>query len=153
MPTKVYGIYGKTTVEINLPVGKASLPLLFERGCLDRKNYRPASYITSNKAVQDMIEDSPYFGRMIKLVKVYGYDKAPEEKVAAPKKTATPKPVAKSEPEEEEPVLTEYPDVTTKEQLIAVVKAQGAKANILADEAKIKKFVANKGLSFPNYQF
>ena len=47
--TKVYGIYGKTTVEINLPVGRATLPLAFTRGCLDRKNYRPASYITNKK--------------------------------------------------------------------------------------------------------
>lgn len=151
MSTKVYGIYGRTTVELNLPVGKASLPLVFERGCLDRKNYRPACYITSKKAVQDMIEDSPYFGKMIKLVKVYGTNN-PSREEAAPKK-APAKPVKKAEPVEEEVIPTEYPDVTTKEQLIAAVKAHGAKANILADEAKIKKFAANKGLSFPNYQF
>lgn len=149
MSTKVYGIYGRTTVEINLPVGKATLPLVFERGCLDRKNYRPASFITSKKAVQDIIENSSLFGRMIKLVKVYGND-APEE--AAPPKKAPAKPVKKAEPVQEA-APTEYPDVTTKEQLIAAVKAHGAKANILADETKIKKFIDNKGLSFPNYQF
>ena len=70
--TKVYGIYGRTTVEINLPVGKATLPLTFERGCLDRKNFRPATFITSKKYIQDMIENSPLFGGTIKLVKTYG---------------------------------------------------------------------------------
>ena len=150
MSTKVYGIYGKTTVEINLPVGKATLPLTYERGCLDRKNYRPASFITSEEAVQDIIESSPLFGRMIKLVKTYG--NAPQEEAVTPKK-APANTVRKAAPAVEEAVPTEYPEVTTKEQLIAAVKAHGAKANVLADEAKIKKFIENKGLSFPNYQF
>ena len=149
MSTKVYGIYGKTTVEINLPVGKATLPLVFERGCLDRKNYRPASFITNKKYIQDIIESSSFFGGMIKLVKVYGND-APEEPEAEPAPKKAP---AKAAAVEEEVVPTEYPDVTTKEQLIAAVKAHGAKANVLADEAKLKKFIATKGLSFPNYQF
>jgi len=149
--TKVYGIYGRTTVEINLTVGKATLPLVFERGCLDRKNYRPASYITSKKYIQDMIESSPLFGGMIRLVKTYGNDAAEEKAAPAPKK-AVSKPVQAPEPEEEI-IPTEYPDVTTKEQLIAAVKAHGAKAGVLADEAKLKKFIQTKGLSFPNYQF
>ena len=149
MSTKVYGIYGKTTVEINLPVGKATLPLVFERGCLDRKNYRPASFITNKKYIQDIIESSSFFGGMIKLVKVYGND-APEEQEAEAEPKKAP---AKAAAVEEEVVPTEYPDVTTKEQLIAAVKAHGAKANVLADEAKLKKFIATKGLSFPNYQF
>lgn len=151
--TKVYGIYGKTTVEMNLPVGKATLPLVFTRGCLDRKNYRPASFITNKKSIQDMIESSPLFGRTIKLVKVYGAEAAQEEEATpapAPKK-AVSKPVQAPEPAEEKP--TEYPDVTTKEQLIAAVKAHGAKAGVLADDAKLKKFIETKGLSFPNYQF
>ena len=147
--TKVYGIYGKTTVEINLPVGKATLPLVFERGCLDRKNYRPASFITSKKYIQDIIENSRFFGKTIRLVKTYGSDAPKEEVKPSPKKAAT-KPV---EEPEAEIVQTEYPDVTTKEQLIAAVKAHGAKAGVLADEAKLKKFITTKGLSFPNYQF
>ena len=152
--TKVYGIYGKTTVEINLPVGRATLPLAFTRGCLDRKNYRPASYITNKKSVQDMIESSPMFGRTIKLVKVYG-NEAPKEEAPAPapkKAAAKPAPAPKPEPEAEA-VPTEYPEVTTKEQLVAVVKSLGAKANVLTDDAKLNKFITTKGLSFPNYQF
>jgi len=149
--TKVYGIYGRTTVEINLPVGRATLPLVFERGCLDRKNYRPASYITSKKYIQDIIENSPYFGKTIRLVKTYGKE-APEEVAAPAPRKAAPKPV-KAVEEETEVIPTEYPDVTTKEQLISAVKAHGAKAGVLADEAKLKKFIATKGLSFPNYQF
>lgn len=149
--TKVYGIYGKTTVEINLPVGKATLPLVFSRGCLDRKNYRPASYITNQKPVQDMIESSPLFGSTIRLVKTYGSDTTKKEAAPAPKK-AVSKTVQAPEPEAEA-VPAEYPDVTTKEQLVAVVKSLGAKANILADDAKLKKFITTKGLSFPNYQF
>ena len=151
--TKVYGIYGKTTVEINLPVGRATLPIAFTRGCLDRKNYRPASYITNKKSIQDMIESSPMFGRTIKLVKIYGNDTPKEEAAPAPApKKAVAKPAAAPEPEQEE-APKEYPDVTTKEQLVAVVKSLGAKASILADDAKLNKFISTKGLSFPNYQF
>lgn len=151
--TKVYGIYGKTTVEINLPIGRATLPLAFTRGCLDRKNYRPASYITSKKSIQDMIESSPLFGRTIKLVKIYGNDTPKEEAAPAPApKKAVAKPAPAPEPEQEE-APKEYPDVTTKEQLVAVVKSLGAKASILADDAKLNKFISTKGLSFPNYQF
>ena len=151
--TKVYGIYGKTTVEINLPVGRATLPLAFTRGCLDRKNYRPASYITNKKSIQDMIESSPMFGRTIKLVKIYGNDSSKEEAPALAPKKAVAKPAPAPEPEEKVEMPTEYPEVTTKEQLVAVVKSFGAKAGVLADEAKLKKFIATKGLSFPNYQF
>lgn len=151
--TKVYGIYGKTTVEINLPIGRATLPIAFTRGCLDRKNYRPASYITSKKSIQDMIESSPLFGRTIKLVKIYGNDTPKEEAAPAPApKKAVAKPAPAPEPEQEV-VPKEYPDVTTKEQLVAVVKSLGAKASILADDAKLNKFISTKGLSFPNYQF
>lgn len=149
--TKVYGIHGKTTVEIKLPVGKATLPLVFTRGCLDRKNYRPASFMTSKKYIQDMIESSPLFGKTIKLVKAYGKDE-PAEKVA-PKKAKVAIKETPAVEQEEVPEIAEYPDVTTKEQLIAVVKSHGAKATVLADEAKLKKFIASKNLSFPNYQF
>lgn len=151
MPTKVYGIYGKTTVEIKLPVGKATLPLVFTRGCLDRKNYRPATFLTNKKAVQDMIENSALFGGAIKLVKVYGAEE-PAEPAPKPAAKQAAKPAPKEEPAKEA-APTEYPEVTTKEQLIAAVKAHGAKAAVLADETKLKQFIDHKGLSFPNYQF
>lgn len=164
--TKVYGIYGYTTVEINLPVGKAVLPLTFERGCLDRKNFRPATFITNKQYIQDMIENSPMFGSTIKLVKTYGeglvQQTTPASKPASTSKTtgekttsAAPKGGAKGKADKpaEGDKTKEYPDVTTKEQLIEVVKSLGAKADVLVDDAKLKNFISKKSLVFPNFSF
>lgn len=165
--TKVYGIYGYTTVEINLPVGKAVLPLTFERGCLDRKNFRPATFITNKKPIQDMIENSSMFGKTIKLVKTYGENSVQQRATPASKRASTNKtnsenvvpaaPVedaaAKADKPAEEDKTKEYPDVTTKEQLIEVVKSLGAKADVLVDDAKLKNFISKKSLVFPNFSF
>lgn len=160
--TKVYGIYGYTTVEINLPVGKAVLPLTFERGCLDRKNFRPATFITNKKYVQDMIENSPMFGSKIKLVKTYGEGLVQQAAPASKPKTTTEKPApaapkggtkGKEDKPAEKDKTKEYPDVTTKEQLIEVVKSLGAKADVLVDDAKLKNFISKKSLVFPNFSF
>lgn len=142
MATKVYGIPGKTTVEIKLPVGKAILPLLFEHGCLDRKAFKPATYITNKKVIQDIIENSKYFGKTIKLIKSYGNDQP-----AAP---AAPKAAApKAEPDE--PKVFE--DVTSYDQVIAILKGFGVKATQLRTPELVKKVCAARNISFPNYNF
>lgn len=140
MATKVYAIAGKTTVELNINIGKATLPLCFEHGCLDRKNYKPATYSTSNKAIQDMIEGSPYFGKTIRLYKIYNAD-AESETSAAAKSFAKPEPVP-VEPQE-------FPEITTLEEAQAKLKSLGAKATQLTG-AGMKKFMALHKISFPN---
>ncbi len=175
MATKVYGIYGRTTVEINLPVGKAMLPLTFERGCLDRKNFRPATYITSKKYIQDMIENSNLFGKSIKLVKVYGNEPAVEQKsatkaatvkkqsagtqattdkgkkAAETSKAESTEETVSNEPEGNADGITDYPDVTSKEEAIAVLKSLGAKATDFKDEDALPALMAKYKVTFSNF--
>lgn len=171
MATKVYGIYGRTTVEINLPVGKATLPLIFERGCLDRKNFRPATFITSKKYIQDMIENSNMFGKSIILVKVYGNEQAAERKPAkseTKKQTDRTSAASKakevantSKSKEAEDTETgaegnadgtiDYPDVTSKEEAIAVLKSLGAKATDFKDDDALPALMAKYKVTFSNF--
>lgn len=155
--TKVYGIYGRTTVELSIPVGKATLPLLFERGCLDRKNFRPAVFMTSKPAIQDMIENSPLFGSTIVLVRTYGSD---EQKAAPVKEEKKPavirKPArraASGSAGETADDGTAYPDVDSKAAAMAVLKGLGAKADDLLDDDAMKAFMAKENVSFPNFSF
>lgn len=162
MATKVYAISGKTTVELSIPVGKkAFMPLVFDKGQTGRKNFRPATFSTNKKYVQDIIENSPYFGSMIKLYKVYGGSSMPIPKaVASP--LASPEPAApglEDDPQvtpaipaadDATPQVTEYPEVKTKEDAVAFLKARGAKATDLRDNKSLKKFATRIGVAFPN---
>lgn len=151
MATKVYGISGRTTVEIKIPVGKALLPLVFENGSLDRKTYKPATYSTSSKAIQDMIEGSPLFGKTIKLFKVYGSEEEPKPKKVEPEeapaaKTAAAK--AKAKPAED---TEKVAGVSTREEAVAYLKKKGAKATDLIDDESMRAFMAKKNITFDNY--
>ena len=166
MATKVYGISGKTTVEINIPVGRALLPLTFENGSLDRKTYKPATYSTNKKAIQDMIEGSSLFGKTIKLYKVYGSEEPAAKvvaKVAAPAASRRPKPApgkpkpapAPAEPENEDKKEEEVADpsdaVTTREEAMVYLKKNGAKATDLVDDDAMKAYMAKSGITFKNF--
>ena len=170
MATKVYGISGKTTVEINIPVGRALLPLVFENGSLDRKTYKPATYSTNKKAIQDMIEGSPLFGKTIKLYKVYGSEEPAAKvvaKVAAPAAPRRPKPApgkpkpapAPAEPEnedknedkKEEAAADPSDAVTTREEALVYLKKNGAKATDLIDDDAMKAYMAKSGITFKNF--
>lgn len=145
MATKVYGIDGKTTVELTIEIGKAKLPLSFEHGCLDRKNYRPATFSTSDKCVQDMIEGSSYFGKKIRLFKVYGsLDEPAAPAPVKPKKEPVAAPAA--EPEAE---AIDFPEITSLEEAQAKLKSLGAKATQLSGTG-MKKFMAAKNITFSN---
>lgn len=148
MATKVYGIYGRTSVEINLQVGKATLRLEFTGGCLDRKNFRAASHIESRPAIQAMIEDSPLYGNIIKLIKVYGEGAKSAEQESKPVKKAVVKTSEASASE-----ATDYPEVTTKEEAYAVLKSLGAKAVELKDLASFKATMNRLNVTFSNYKF
>lgn len=138
---KVYGIAGKTCANIKLNVGKATLPLDFTKGCLDRKNYRPATFSTEDPTVQAMIEDSPLFGKVITIYRVYG-----TAEPVAPKAIAEAKKEAAIE-------IASFPEVTTFEEAVAKLKSLGAKATNLNSVANMKKYMANKNIEFPNYEF
>ena len=71
--TKVYGIGGQTTALINIPFngGIGHIQCEFRRGVIGRgPNNRPATFATSDEAVQRIIEDSDYFGHRIRLVRI-----------------------------------------------------------------------------------
>ena len=164
MALKVYGIPGRTQAIVQIPVGKAFLTVEFRRG---RQGYgtanRPALYSTRNETEQEMIENSPLFGRTIKLVRVEKVEApvaAPVQKPAAPRKPAAPKKPAPEEPAPGEPeeaapaaelAVEEHPEVTTKEAAVALLKSKGAKATDLTDE-KYLKYAAKIGVSFPNLE-
>ena len=139
---KVYGIHGRTTALIRIPAGsgKAWLELEFRRGRLGLgKSNQAATYSTADPTEQAIIEDSPQFGGLIKLMRVYGEQGAEVAPALATEK-----------PEAVEVTFTEVPEVTTKEQAVAYLKTKGAKATQLRDDEAIKRFAAKIGVSFPN---
>lgn len=135
---KVYGIHGRTQALIKVPCnnGKAWLECEFRHGRIGAGlGNRPATYPTNDVTEQNIIEDSPLFGPLIFLHRVAGAD--------APKTPDTPaKPVGKAEP-----------GVTSKEEAVAYLKANGAKAVNLKDDAAIKKYMEKIGVFFPNFEF
>ena len=134
---KVYGIDGRTTAIIQIPAGDGSawLTCEFKRGRVGTQAYnRPATYSTTDVTEQNIIEDSPLFGRQIQLIRVYdeGGNEASVEAIPGV------------------PAVTEYPDVESKEEAVAFLKAHGAKATDISFNAKIKAYAAKIGVSFPN---
>ena len=139
---KVYGVHGRTTALVRIPAGsgKAWLEIEFKRGRLGLgKSNQAATYSTADPTEQSIIEDSPYFGGLIKLLRVYGREGSEVSPALATEK-----------PEAAEVVLTAVPDVTTKEEAVAYLKSKGAKAVQLRDDEAIKRFAAKVGVSFPN---
>lgn len=114
---------------------------------------------------QSIIEHSPYFGRLIKLIRVssdenpaYQGDAAPakaqaisQEKPSQPKDESTDEKELLPQGDNEAP--TEYPDVKTYEEAIAVLKSLGAKATQMRTIPMTKKLVEKMNISFPNYNF
>lgn len=136
---------------VPISCGRAIINVPFKDGCLDKKQSRPATYSTGDPVMQAIIENSAQFGHRIFLRDTFGIPDAPEAPV-------TPKPVAAPvavEPEEEAaPEAQEYPEVTTFEEAIAVLKGlPGVKATQLRTPASAKKIAAMNAVSFPNYNF
>lgn len=138
---KFYGIYGRTTaiVRIEANKGKAYLECEFTRGNPNPgAHYKPATYVTSSEAEQSIIENSPYFPNVIKLIRIVNNEPA--------------KPVA-AEKSKKSAVAKEYPEVTGRNGAIEILKSLGAKADTLSDDESIKKFMASKKVAFPNFEF
>lgn len=134
---KVYGIHGRTTALIRIPAGKngrAYLECEFGRGRMGvGPANRPATYATTDPVKQAIIEGSPLFGGMIKLIRSYEDE---------PGQTETP--VSKS--------VTEIPGVTSHDEAVAYLKAHGAKATNLTSDSAIRKYMDKIGVVFPNYE-
>lgn len=149
---KVYKINGKTEVHLILesPSGKTKYKIAFTKGNLDPKMLAPATYSTNNPVIQDVIERSNLFGKVIFVEKVYG-DAAPAVPLtpaaSAPKKGGK----GKTAEAAKAPTQKVMEDVRTFAEAAAVLVAEGAPASeIDGTVGGAKKVAKALGISFPN---
>ena len=154
--TKVYSYPGLTAGIITIPVGRTAIKIEFSKGYFDKKLRKPALYSTSDKVEQQIIENSPLFGKRIFLYRTYGQ---PEE-VVEERKVQTPADVPSQTPADapsQAPAVketTEYPEVTTYEDAIAVLKGiEGVKATQLRSRVSAKSVAEVHGIILPNFEF
>ena len=154
--TKVYSYPGLTAGIITIPVGRTAIKIEFSKGYFDKKLRKPALYSTSDKVEQQIIENSPLFGKRIFLYRTYGQ---PEE-VVEERKVQTPADAPSQTPANapsQAPAVketTEYPEVTTYEDAIAVLKGiDGVKATQLRSRVSAKSVAEVHGIIFPNFEF
>lgn len=154
--TKVYSYPGLTAGIITIPVGRTAIKIEFSKGYFDKKLRKPALYSTSDKVEQQIIENSPLFGKRIFLYRTYGQ---PEEVVEERKvQTSVDAPSqAPADAPSQTPAVketTEYPEVTTYEGAIAVLKGiEGVKATQLRSRVSAKSVAEVHGIIFPNFEF
>lgn len=154
--TKVYSYPGLTAGIITIPVGRTAIKIEFSKGYFDKKLRKPALYSTSDKVEQQIIENSPLFGKRIFLYRTYGQ---PEEVVEERKvQTSVDAPSqAPADAPSQTPAVketTEYPEVTTYEDAIAVLKGiEGVKATQLRSRVSAKSVAEVHGITFPNFEF
>lgn len=154
--TKVYSYPGLTAGIITMPVGRTAIKIEFSKGYFDKKLRKPALYSTSDKVEQQIIENSPLFGKRIFLYRTYGQpEEVVEERkvqtsVDAPSQTTADAPSQTQVAKE----TTEYPEVTTYEDAIAVLKGiEGVKATQLRSRVSAKSVAEVHGIIFPNFEF
>ena len=148
---KVYKINGKTEVHLVLesPSGKTKYKIAFTKGNLDPKMLAPATYSTNNPVIQDVIERSNLFGKVIFVEKVYG-DATPTP-VSAPAATSAPKKGKGKAAETKGSELKVMEDVKTIADAASVLTAEGVLAAEIDGTVEGAIKVAKKyGISFPN---
>lgn len=136
--TKVYGIYGRTTAVVRVPVGKgkAFMQIEFSRGVPNAgPNYRPATFATSDPVTQSILEKCSLFGSLYTIYRIVVDTPAVPANAKKPAKAAAPEPME---------------GITTKEEAVEFLKGKGAKASNLKDADSILKFAEKIGVSFPN---
>ncbi len=150
---KVYKINGKTEVHLVLesPSGKTKYKIAFTKGNLDPKMLAPATYSTNNPVIQDVIERSNLFGKVIFVEKVYGDATPTPTPVSAPAATSVPKKgkgkAAESRPSE----MKVMEEVKTIADAASVLTAEGVLAAEIDGTVEGAIKVAKKyGISFPN---
>lgn len=132
---KIYGIHGRTQALIKVPVnnGKAWIECEFKHGRIGAGiANRPATYPTSDITEQSIIENSPLFGHLIFLHRLAAASEVQDEIPAA---------------------AVAVPSITSREEVVAYLKTNGAKATNLKDDAAIKKYMEKIGVFFPNFSF
>ena len=154
--TKVYSYPGLTAGIITIPVGRTAIKIEFSKGYFDKKLRKPALYSTSDKVEQQIIENSPLFGKRIFLYRTYGQPEevVEERKVQTP--ADAPSQTSADAPSQAPAVkeTTEYPEVTTYEDAIAVLKGiEGVKATQLRSRVSAKSVAEVHGIIFPNFEF
>jgi len=154
--TKVYSYPGLTAGIITIPVGRTAIKIEFSKGYFDKKLRKPALYSTSDKVEQQIIENSPLFGKRIFLYRTYGQPEevVEERKVQTP--ADAPSQTSANAPSQAPAVkeTTEYPEVTTYEDAIAVLKGiEGVKATQLRSRVSAKSVAEVHGIIFPNFEF
>lgn len=135
---KVYGIHNRTQAIIKIPAngGRAWLEVEFRHGRIGAgMGNRPATYSTADPTEQFIIENSPMYGRVYKLIRTAGTDD--DAKPAAAKAPSAPK-------------LKAELGITSREDAVAFLKQNGAKATNLKDDESIQKYAAKIGVCFPN---
>mgnify|MGYP007037221384 CR=1 FL=1 len=150
---KVYKINGKTEVHLVLesPSGKTKYKIAFTKGNLDPKMLAPATYSTNDPVIQDVIERSNLFGKVIFIEKVYGDATPTPTPVSAPEATSGPK-KGKGKAAESKPSETKVmEEVKTIADAASVLIAEGASAaEIDGSVAGAIKVAKKYGISFPN---
>lgn len=154
--TKVYSYPGLTAGIITIPVGRTAIKIEFSKGYFDKKLRKPALYSTSDKVEQQIIENSPLFGKRIFLYRTYGQPEevVEERKVQTPADAPSQAPVDAPSQTQVVKETTEYPEVTTYEDAIAVLKGiEGVKATQLRSRVSAKSVAEVHGIIFPNFEF
>ena len=154
--TKVYSYPGLTAGIITIPVGRTAIKIEFSKGYFDKKLRKPALYSTSDKVEQQIIENSPLFGKRIFLYRTYGQPEevVEERKVQTPADAPSQTPVDTPSQTQVVKETTEYPEVTTYEDAIAVLKGiEGVKATQLRSRVSAKSVAEVHGIIFPNFEF
>lgn len=154
--TKVYSYPGLTAGIITIPVGRTAIKIEFSKGYFDKKLRKPALYSTSDKVEQQIIENSPLFGKRIFLYRTYGQPEEVVEERKAHNPADAPSQAPADAPSQTQVVkeTTEYPEVTTYEDAIAVLKGiEGVKATQLRSRVSAKSVAEVHGIIFPNFEF
>ena len=154
--TKVYSYPGLTAGIITIPVGRTAIKIEFSKGYFDKKLRKPALYSTSDKVEQQIIENSPLFGKRIFLYRTYGQPEevVEERKVQTPADAPSQAPADAPSQTQVAKETTEYPEVTTYEDAIAVLKGiDGVKATQLRSRVSAKSVAEVHGIIFPNFEF
>lgn len=163
MVRKVYAYPGIASGDILIKVGlKGHIRVPFANGYLDKKMSRPATYATADPVMQQIIERSDLFGHRIFIHSTYGtpdttpVESAPKSEAVAiaqdPEEVPAEETTTSADPSETS--AAEYPEVTTWEDAVKILKAiPGVKVASLRTPASAKKVAALNGVVFPNYNF
>ena len=149
---KTYHCHKYNEAVYNLSIGKFRRRVEFSGGSVP--DY-PSFFSTSDPITQLALENSPKYGKEFRLVKAQHQPGDPEP-VAAPAETAEPAPVEEQPVEAAEPAAETpaegdvYPEATTMNQVVAILKGRGVAASRLRSKQGVVNEATALGLSFPN---